>query len=360
MLVRDDRRVKGNSTLIEIDGSLGEGGGQVLRSALTLSLLVQKPFRIRNIRGRRKNPGLRAQHLASVQAAAAVGEAQLKGDQLNSQELTFRPSGLKAGEYRFEIGTAGSCSLVLQTIFLPLALAGSRSELVITGGTHVAWSPTYDYVDRVWLPALKLLGYPAEIRMPKAGFYPKGGGRIEVSVSPGRSGRGFNPDRESASSGFTGVSLSSNLPEQVAERQRRRMLEKLEASGLPAQVEVLRPGSVGRGSAVLIAGSRHRDHFGFSALGAKGKPAETVADEAIDQLLSFLRSDAQVDRYLADQLLIPLSVAGEASQFSVERATQHLSTNAEIVRQFLDAEISISEPNEGGRARVQVKPAPEA
>ncbi len=344
--------------MIKIDGSLGEGGGQVLRSALTLSLLVQKPFRISNIRGRRKNPGLRAQHLASVHAAGVVGEADLEGDELGSQDLTFQPSGLKAGEYRFEIGTAGSCSLVLQTIFLPLARAGAGSRVEITGGTHVKWSPTYEYIDRVWLPVMKMLGYPADISLREAGFYPRGGGKIEVFVSPGHADGGLNAERSQADQLFEGLSLSANLPEHVAERQRSRMLERLAEHDLSAEIEILRPGSVGRGSAVFITGSADRTYFGFSALGAKGKPAEVVAEEAVEQMLSFIQTGAAVDRYLADQLLIPLAVASEPSQFTVDGATQHLFTNADIVRQFIDAEIEIIEAHEGAKTRVEIEPAP--
>jgi RNA 3'-terminal phosphate cyclase (ATP) len=342
--------------VIEIDGSLGEGGGQVLRSALTLSLLSQQAFRITNIRAHRKKAGLRAQHLASVLAAKDVGKAQVSGAELGSQELVFSPAGLFGGHYHIEIGTAGSCSLVLQTIFLPLALAGGESKVELSGGTHVPWSPTYDYIDKVWLPIMRELGYPGEIVIKKAGFYPKGGGKIVFTVAPARDRRGLNIRNPSVVQSFAGLSMIANLPGHVAARQHARMLQRLGEQNSEVEIEIQNMSSPGKGSSVFISTNQPPPFFGFSALGEKGKPAEVVADEAVDHLMAFLKTNADVDRFLADQLLIPLSILNERSNFYVERVTRHLLTNAEVIRKFLPVGISVGKPEKGIRAKVTVIP----
>ena len=168
--------------MIEIDGSLGEGGGQVLRSALSLSILTRQPFHIYNIRLGRKTPGLKAQHLKAVDAAAAISHAVVEGARLDSTSLTFSPGELRTGRYKFEIGTAGSTSLVLQTVFLPLSLSGSASSVMITGGTHVPWAPCYHYLEWQWLPVIHHLGFDLSLSLEQAGFYPQGGGRISATI----------------------------------------------------------------------------------------------------------------------------------------------------------------------------------
>jgi RNA 3'-phosphate cyclase len=342
--------------VIEIDGSVGEGGGQVLRTALTLSLLTQKPFNIRDIRGRRKNPGMRPQHLAAVRAAMAVGKAKVRGDELGGQMLTFEPSGLWAGDYSFDIGTAGACSLVLQTIFLPLANAGSNSYIEITGGTHVPWSPSFEYIGWVWLPAMRTLGYSATANLSKVGFYPKGGGKIGVTVSSSRVVDGLIALKQVSTRELAGVSLSCNLPEHVAARQCHRLSERLEAHQLTPQIEIDRLRSPGRGSAVFITSKHSPAFFGFSALGARGKSSESVADEAADQLLNFIASGAALDRFLADQVLLPLAIAPSLSRFNTEAATEHLRTNAEVIEKFLDSKITITKQDDGLTALVEITP----
>lgn len=341
--------------MIEIEGSFGEGGGQILRSALTLSLLTQKPFRIRNIRIRRKQPGLRAQHLASVRAAKMVGQARVDGDYFESQDLQFEPQGLVAGDYRIDIGTAGACSLVIQTIFLPLAFADHTSSVTVTGGTHVPWSPTFDYIKMVWMPVMSNLGCPANIEMTTAGFYPMGGGRIQLSIEPNRGMKGLTKMTPSQSQRLHGQSLIVNLPESVGHRQREQMLARLNEDDLPAVIEAGRLDSPGKGSAVFITGVQEPSYFGFSALGERGKRAELVADEAIDRLRAFQQSGAPVDRFLADQLLIPLSIAPEVSRFRIERVSQHFETNVGIVKKFLDVGIEL-EVSEDGSAGVKLTP----
>ena len=342
--------------MVEIDGSFGEGGGQVLRSSLTLALLTQTPFRIRNIRARRKTPGLRAQHLASVRAAVEVGKARVSGDEPGSQELTFEPTGLHPGEYRFEIGTAGACSLVLQTIFLPLTRVDSGSRVEIIGGTHVAWSPTFEYIDEVWLAFMRSLGYLADVELKQAGYYPKGGGRIIAVIQPNGVPHAFETQKPASARDLGGISLSSNLPDHVAGRQRKHMQDRLKGSGVSVEISVKRPPSPGRGSAVFIGSMIKPPTFGFSALGDRGKRAEQVADEAINMLFKFLETEAVLDRFLADQVLIPLALAPARSRFTTEIVTGHLQTNAEIVRKFLEVQITISDKVGDRPATVEIAP----
>jgi RNA 3'-terminal phosphate cyclase (ATP) len=209
--------------MIDIDGSMGEGGGQILRSSLALSLLTQKPFRLRRIRAKRAKPGLQPQHLQSVRAAAQIGSAQVSGDALGSTELTFRPGPVLTGSYRFAIGTAGATGLVLHTVYLPLALANSGpSTVVITGGTHVSASPCFHFLESTWRSFLRRIGLQVELQMRRTGFYPRGGGEIQAEISACRALRGLAMTAKPAVSEAICVSACAGLAESIAERQLRR------------------------------------------------------------------------------------------------------------------------------------------
>ncbi len=330
------------TAMIEIDGAQGEGGGQILRSALTLALMTDRHFRILNIRARRSKPGLRPQHLASVNAAASVGQAQVEGARLGSQEIEFQPSSIHPGSYRFEIPTAGSTSLVLQTVFLPLSTADSPSEIEIIGGTHVPWSPCFHYLEANWLPAMRLQGFRADLALEKAGFYPQGGGRIRALIQPLK--KRIAPLRRLQRGDLQrirGLSTVSNLPESIAQRQRKRAVERLADLGCPVEIDVQTLPSPGKGSLLLLHVEFEVGQACYFGLGARGKPAERVADEAVDALHAFLGGEGVADEYLADQLLLPLAFADGDSEFRTSKITQHLLTNAEVIRAFGAAEIDI-------------------
>ena len=327
--------------MIEIDGAKGEGGGQILRSALTLSLMTDRNFRIVNIRARRSKPGLRPQHLVSVKAAASVGQAQIEGAHLGSQEIAFRPSSINPGSYRFEIPTAGSTSLVMQTIFLPLSTAESPSKVEIIGGTHVPWSPSFHYLDLNWLPAMRTLGFRASLELELAGFYPQGGGLIRASVQPVRRIAPVQRIRRGDLLRVHGLSIVSNLPEGIAQRQRKRAVKRLADLACPVELGIRTLPSPGKGTHLLLQAEFESGQACYLGLGARGKPAERVADEAVDALHEFLTGEGVVDEYLADQLLLPLAFAGGDSEFRTSKITQHLLTNAEIIHDFGAAEIEI-------------------
>lgn len=328
--------------MIEIDGAKGEGGGQILRSALTLSLMTNRHFRILNIRTRRSKPGLRPQHLTSVNAAVSVGQAQVEGACLGSQEIEFRPSSIHPGSYRFEIPTAGSTSLVLQTVFLPLSTADTPSEIEIIGGTHVPWSPCFHYLEANWLPAMGLLGFRADLGLDIAGFYPQGGGRIMAFVHPLK--KRIAPLKRIYRGDLLrvrGLSTSSNLLESIAQRQRKRAVKRLVDLGCPVDIEIRTLPSPGKGTLLLLQAEFETGQACYFGLGARGKPAELVADEAVDALHAFLRGEGVVDEYLADQLLLPLAFADGDSEFRTSKITRHLLTNAEVIRAFGTAEIDV-------------------
>lgn len=345
--------------MIDIDGSQGEGGGQVLRSALALSILTGQPMRVKKIRARRSNPGLRPQHLKAVDAAAAISKARVEGVYKGSTSVVFAPGQIRSGRYRFDIGTAGSVSLVLQTIFLPLSMAGSASSVIITGGTHVPWAPCFHYLNMQWLPFMRIMGFEAQFTLSKAGFYPQGGGRIDAIIRPVEEILPIKLTQRGSLSRIDGISAVSNLKLSIADRQRRQTLRHLQNYDCVKKIKIAEMPSKFKGTLLLL-----RSTFGptkndvsaqccFYALGELGKPAEKVADETVKALESFLATDGVVDHYLADQLLLPMAFASGASEIHTSKVTQHLLTNAAIIRAFIPLQIDIQgETGQPGRIKV--------
>ena len=357
--------------MIEINGSLGEGGGQVLRSSLTLSMLTRLPVHLTHIRARRPKPGLQAQHLAAVRAAATISAAQVEGAALNSQELTFAPGNVRPGDYRFDIGTAGSTSLVLQTIFLPLALARSHcniagaglqtvppalSEITLIGGTHVSWSPCFHYLDLQWLPYLRRMGIDATLELLLAGFYPQGNGQVRARIAPAREIAPLQLPERGALKGIRGISAVANLDMAIAERQRNQALQRLKGRHSKIDIELADLPARTKGTFLLLLAEFRHASACFVGLGALGKRAEQVADEACLWLEKFLAGTGAIDEYLADQLLLPLAFASGESKFRTAQVTPHLLTNAEVIRAFGVAEIEIGREH-GKEGNVRVVPA---
>jgi RNA 3'-terminal phosphate cyclase (ATP) len=332
--------------MIEIDGSYGEGGGQVLRTALTLALMTGQTLRIVNIRAGRKKPGLRPQHLQAVEASVKISQGSAEGARLGATEILFHPGQIKAGKYQFDIGTAGATSLVLQTIFLPLCLAGdskNTSTLTITGGTHVPWSPCFHYLDLQWLHFLQRIGLDAELGLEQAGFYPQGGGRLKASLRPIEQLLPLNLVERGDLRQIRGLSAVANLPRDIAKRQRQRVVSRLGASYPLNDIRTVQLPSHFKGTFLLLLAEFEQGQACYFGLGAPGKRAEVVADEAIDELEAFMASDGAIDQYLADQILLPLAFAEGPSKFRASKVTQHLLTHAEIIQQSLPVKINISE-----------------
>lgn len=336
--------------LVILDGSEGEGGGQILRSALSLSLITGRPFEIANIRARRKQPGLRPQHLACVRGIEAISGARSQGAELGSSRLRVDPGPARSGSYLLEVGTAGSAALLFQCLFYPFALAGG-GELTLRGGTHVDHSPSYHYLALIWLPMAKLFGLQAELSLAQAGFYPKGAGEFVARV-PARTApldaidlRTRGTLREVQASSFVG-----GLPFEIAERQSRAATQALRERGIYCTARnAPLPAGPSQGSALIIRAQFERTVAGFSALGERGKPAEDVAREAVAQFAGFMESSGALDEHMGDQILLPaaLHAAGYLGPrgetwFSTSQVTAHLQTNAAVLKRFLPVEIDVS------------------
>ncbi len=318
--------------MLHLNGSHGEGGGQLLRTSLSLAALLGEPVRITEIRAGRAKPGLRPQHLTAVKALTQITRAEVAGDTLGSRELTFRPRTLQGGKYFFDVaertGSAGSVTLVAQALLPPLLGAREPTTLTIRGGTHVAWSPPVHYLLSVFLSALAELGAVVTLTLRRWGWYPRGGGEVQLTVQPTGKLSGQKwltpPDQRK----FQALSAASRVPSHVIQRQGKRLKTRL-GEGLP--VVELEAQSPDPGSFVFIWGP----HAGFHALGARGKPAEKVADEAVEEFLRFEKRQAALDRHLADQMLLYLARAAGPSAFTTEEITSHLLTNLWVIEQFL-------------------------
>jgi RNA 3'-terminal phosphate cyclase (ATP) len=329
---------------VEIDGSLGEGGGQILRSALALSLFTGKPCHLQNVRARRKKPGLRRQHLAALNAAAEVGTAEVEGAAVGSREVRFEPGTVRAGSYRFAIGTAGSTTLVLQTVLPPLLVADARSELMLSGGTHNPLAPPFEFLDRVLLPLLERMGPRIRARLERPGFYPAGGGRFRVTVEPVPRLQRVELLQRGAIRSRTAIASVANLPRHIAERELATVGKRLSWPAESLRVDEVR-GALGPGNVLTLRIESENATELFTGFGQRGVRAEVVAERAADEAREYLDSGAPVGPHLADQLLVPFAIAGGGSFRTVE-PTRHTLTNIEIVRAFLDVDISVARETE--------------
>ncbi|MEK6690753.1 MAG: RNA 3'-terminal phosphate cyclase [Nitrospirota bacterium] len=341
--------------MLRIDGSYGEGGGQILRTALSLSCLLRRPIEIFNIRKGRKVPGLQPQHLTSVKAVKEISDAQVEGDRIGSLNLIFSPKEVRGGDYFFDIGTAGSTSLVLQAIMLPLSLTAEKSRIEIIGGTHVPWSPPFHYLDTIFIPILERIGLKIRLWIDKYGWYPKGGGRAGAEIDPVKGISTLDIRERGKLVRVRGISAVSNLPLSIAERQKAEGLRILKESNLYAEIELIDAPSIGRGTFFFINAEYENLTAGFSSLGERRKRAEDVAKEACEEFLAFHRSENALDPRLADQIVPYLSLAKGESSFTTSRITQHLITNIWLIKKFLSINIEI-ERQEGEDGKVIVKP----
>jgi len=339
---------------LTLDGSLGEGGGQILRTALALSLCLGKPFRIERVRANRRPPGLRPQHLTAVRAAAEISGARVDGAEVGASSLEFHPGPVHPGNYRFATGTAGSTTLVLQTVLPPLALAASASQLRIEGGTHNPLAPPFEFVAESFLPLIARMGPSVDLTLDRPGFYPAGGGVIRAAIKPARRLRPLRLLERGELLDRQATALLCHLPEHIA----RRELDVLSgALGWPSEHLHIRRESaaLGPGNALGISLAYEQVTAHFSGIGQRGLPAEEVAGRACAQAWTFVQSDVPVDPHLADQLLLWVALAGEGS-YRTLAPTTHLTTNADTIRRFLPCHIDIA-PEGRGTWRVAVSSA---
>jgi RNA 3'-terminal phosphate cyclase (ATP) len=320
--------------MLEISGDILEGGGQILRTSLALATLLGKDLHIYNIRGRRKPPGLRPQHITGIKAVAGISKAKVIGLEIGSQEFFFRPQKVMGGNFRFEVGTAGSISLILQAVIPTTAFSSIPTKISISGGTDVKWSPTIDYMRLVVLPILSKMGVTAQIAIKRRGHYPKGGGEVLATIEPIRR---LSPLQQINMGEITktgGISHCVNLPIHVAERQARaavNYLAKADIKTVEVKIDREHLSGLGPGSGIMLyamfsTGSR----LGSDALGEKGKPAEKVGEEAAEKLLDELRSNMCLDRHTGDMVIPYMALAEGESMITVSKITLHTLTNIRI------------------------------
>jgi len=330
--------------MITIDGSEGEGGGQILRTSLALSLVTGQPFRMERIRAKRQKPGLLRQHLTAVEAAKTVGCAEVAGAELNSQTLEFRPGPVTPGNYRFAVGTAGSATLVLQTVLPALLTAPDRSTLTLEGGTHNPMAPPFDFLAKCFMPLIQRMGPSVELELRRHGFFPAGGGRFHARIEPSKKLSRLNllergPIRERRAR-----ILVSKLPEHVGQRELAVLREELKWREDECNIEAVQY-PVGPGNAVVLAVEAQHVTEIFTGFGERGRPAEEVAKSAVEAAKVWLEADVPVDEHLADQLFIPMVLASGGS-FRTTKPSLHTTTNAEVIQRFLPASIRVEQESE--------------
>lgn len=355
--------------MIEIDGSYGEGGGQILRTALSLSCLLQKPFRIFNIRKGRKKPGLMPQHLTCIRAAQLLSDAEIKGDNKGSTELLFSPGQVKSGDFFFDIGTAGSTSLVLQTIILSLVFLKEKSIVTLKGGTHVPFSPSFHYLKSVFAFFLKKIGIEIQLTIDSYGFYPKGGGTVRAVIFPAQKPIPLRIKERGVMMSLSGYSGVGNLPLSIAERQRKALIKSLMTHGFTREqlvippfphlekegkrgfdIELLDVPTPGQGTFIFLRSEAEHSVAGFTSVGARGKRAEVVGEEAATEFLKYYSTVAALDPYISDQIVLYLSFSRKKSLFTTSCITQHLMTNLRVIGLFHEfcyaIEGKVGEPGE--------------
>jgi RNA 3'-terminal phosphate cyclase (ATP) len=328
--------------MINIDGSHNEGGGQILRTALTLSLATLTPFRIEKIRAGRKQPGLLRQHLAAVRAAAQIGHAEVRGDAINSQELTFAPREIVPGGYKFLVGSAGSSTLVLQTVLPVLMLASKPSVLTLEGGTHNPAAPPYDFLEKAFVPLLERIGARVHTELIAAGFYPAGGGAMKVMIEPPSDLHALILTTRGKLRGRLARAIVSNLAHSIAERELAVISKRLrwESSCLKSEVVSSR----GPGNVVMLEIESENVTEVFTGFGERSMRAEAVAENAASQARRYLAADVAVGEHLADQLLVPIVLA-KGGVFTTLAPSRHTHTNIDTIGRFLSTKIRLHSEN---------------
>ncbi len=335
---------------IDIDGSSGEGGGQVLRSAVALSMATAKPIRVRRIRAGRKRPGLMRQHLTAVRAAAEISGASLTGGRIGSTSLEFAPGEVAGGDYRFAVGTAGGTTLVLQAVLPALLTAAEPSSLMLEGGTHNPMAPPFPFLAGTFLPLVNRMGPKVTATLERPGFYPAGGGRFRVEIEPTESLSGFELLERGKVRDRRATAVLSHLPRHVAERELRLVQKKTSWPDKAYRIEDV--DAAGPGNLLLIELESEHLTETFTGFGKPGVRAEAVAQKAVQEMRRYQKAEVPVGEYLADQLLVPLALAGGGA-FATLPLSRHSTTQIDLIRLFLDVRIAVDR-SESGRAEVRI------
>ncbi|MBN8819298.1 MAG: RNA 3'-terminal phosphate cyclase [Sphingomonas sp.] len=331
--------------MIIIDGAEGEGGGQMVRNACALSLVTGEPFQIINIRAKRSKPGLMRQHVTAVEAACVIGNAECSGLSVGSSELTFRPGRVVPGDYQFAVGTAGSTGLVLQTILMPLILADAPSRLMLEGGTHNMLAPPFEFIERCFLPIINRMGPTVSARLIRHGFYPRGGGRIEVDIQPAPL-KPIDCVERGQLLGVSATALFAALPFDIADREIQAARKML--TDWPAETFAVRqlPDGAGPGNALLLQADYAHATEIVTGFGQLGVPAQALAKTAANRMAGYQASSAFVGPYLQDQLVLPFALA-KGGRFSTVKPGSHLLTAIDGVEKFLGTKLQLARRDGG-------------
>jgi RNA 3'-terminal phosphate cyclase (ATP) len=329
--------------ILQIDGSMGEGGGQILRSSLSLSLITGKGFQIENIRANRDNPGLRRQHLAAVEAAATIGQAEVQGADVSSQSLRFQPAQILPGDYHFNVGTAGSTTLVLQTILPALLRASGPSALLLEGGTHNPMAPPFEFLDKTFLPIIKAMGPKVNAKLDRHGFYPVGGGKIRVLIDPVPELRRLEI-LERGEVQMRARAVVASLPRLIAERELKVLKRDLRLDSSDLEVDEIRSPAPGNVAQVEVQSAHVTEVFtGFGEVKVR---SEVVAERLVAEVKRYLAANVPVGEHLADQLLLPMALAGGGS-FLTMPLSLHALTNIEVLKLFLPIQVQLTTTDSG-------------
>lgn len=331
--------------MISIDGSTGEGGGQILRTALALSVCTGQAFRIENIRAGREKPGLLRQHLTAVNAAGAICGATIDGSLIGSQTLAFAPGKVVPGDYKFSIGSAGSTTLVLQTILPALLTADGPSSVTLEGGTHNPHAPPVDFLELAFLRLINRMGPKVDLALERAGFYPAGGGRIVVKIEPAPKLSPLQLTQRGELRRRLAKAVVSALPGAIAKRELEKVERLLGWSGEQLQIRQL-PDDWGPGNLLTLEIESEHVTEVFTGFGLKGVTAEAVAEQAVHHARRYLAAQVPVGEHLADQILLPMALAG-GGLFATQSPTRHTRTNIEVITRFLSLPIKIEETRKG-------------
>lgn len=346
--------------MIEIDGSYGEGGGQILRMSVALSALTGKEVRVKNIRAKRPNPGLKRQHITAIGAVREICNGEAEGLKEGSLSITFRPGKIEGGEYFFDIGTAGSITLVLQACILPSLFAEKEVIITLKGGTDVKWAPPWDYFQHVFLPLLRKMNVRIESRLKRRGYYPKGGGEVEVTIKPCAEldSIDFRENGEEKTD-IKGIVNISSLPPHIAERIKNSAEREFHTKGMDAEIGIEEANALSPGVGIVLwasdgdssEGEKGGRLLGADCLGERGKPAEKVGKDAAISLIEEIESGADIDIRAVDQLLPYMALAGSSS-FRCRKISNHAETEMWLLEKFLD--VKFEKKTEGGLTRVNV------
>ena len=334
--------------MLEIDGSYGEGGGQILRTAVALSVLTKKPVEIKNIRANRPNPGIKPQHYIAIQSVKEICNADVEGLEIGSSNLAFTPGDVKGGEYKFDIGTAGSITMVFQACLLSALKTSERITIFVTGGTDVKWSPSWDYFRHVFLPLIQRIGVSVDARLIRRGYYPKGGGEAEFTIEPSKGVKPLQLDERQEYSDVKGIIHLANLPGHVGTRMKHASIKSLIKHGLKASIEMEEATSLSTGTGITLWVESKDVVLGSTVLGEKGVSAEKIGEDAAQNLLCEIDAGATVDVYAFDQILPYMALARDKGSSSciVHEVSSHARTNMWLVNQFFDIDFKLDQTDD--------------